>query len=68
MELPIAPISRIVKKSSEGYRWSPGAIRLIAESAESHISEFSQKAVLIAQNAGRKTVQEDDVKLITNLG
>lgn len=65
--LPIAPIARKIKCNSDGYRWSPGATRLIATAAEEYISELAKKATLIAQNAGRKTVREDDVLLIGSL-
>lgn len=59
MELPLAPVEKILKKSN--MRVSEGAIREFAALLEELTTDMAGEACAIAKSRGRKTVQAEDV-------
>ncbi|MBR9681108.1 MAG: histone family protein [Candidatus Altiarchaeota archaeon] len=62
MELPLAPMKRLVKGAGAA-RVSEDAADALREVLEDFASEVASKAVQLARHAGRKTVTKDDIKL-----
>jgi len=62
MELPLAPMKRLVKGAGAA-RVSEDAADALREVLEDFASEVAAKAVQLARHAGRKTVTKDDIKL-----
>jgi histone H3/H4 len=60
-ELPLAPVKRIIKQAG-AERVSEDAVEELRDELEDHASERARDSKQMAEHAGRKTVQEDDVK------
>ena len=60
--IPKAPVARIIMNAG-GKRVSQGAIDMFTQVLEEIGEEIGKKAIALAKHTGRKTVQEEDIKL-----
>ena len=62
-ELPIAAVERLIRKAGAP-RVSSGAAKALRDVLEDMAYKMSTRAVKVAKHAGRKTVTEEDIKLV----
>jgi histone H3/H4 len=62
-ELPIAAIDRIIRKAT-GIRVSESAAKELALHLEDIGMKVAQEAALYSKHAGRKTVTDEDIRLV----
>lgn len=62
MELPVAPIGRIIKNAG-AERVSDDARAALAKILEEKGEEISAQAVKLAKHAGRKTIKASDIEM-----
>ena len=61
--LPVAPVKRLIKDTG-AERVSDKACEFLASVIEANAKEIAEKAVMLANVAGRKTVTDEDFKII----
>lgn len=61
-DLPLAPCARIIKEAG-AVRVSQGATEELRDELERYASERAQEAKQVAEHAGRKTVQREDLEV-----
>ena len=62
MELPMAPVERLIKRAG-AERVSDGAVEELADYLEEEVIKIASNAIKLSKHAGRKTVTRDDIKL-----
>jgi len=62
-ELPLAAMERIIRKGA-GLRVSESAAKEMAQYLEEEGVRISQKAAMFSKHAGRKTITDEDLRLV----
>jgi histone H3/H4 len=62
-ELPLAAMERIIRKGS-GLRVSESAAKELATYLEEEGVRIAQKSAMFSKHAGRKTVTDEDIRLV----
>lgn len=60
--LPVAPVDRIARLRLDGYRVSKDARLALAAHLEDWATGVAESAAVLAEHAGRRTVQREDVE------
>jgi histone H3/H4 len=68
LQLPVAPVDRIARMDvDDRFRVSKDARVALADVLEAYASEAAAGAALLAEHAGRRTVQAEDVQMYFEL-
>lgn len=62
-ELPLAAVERIIRKAG-AERVSESAAEELMEIMEEEGAEIASEAIEMAEHAGRKTVRDDDIRMV----
>lgn len=62
MELPLAPIERIMRDSG-AERISSDAVAAVAKILRDYTEEITEDAIAVAKHAKRKTITAEDIRL-----
>jgi len=63
LTLPVAPVDRIARLRIEDYRVSKDARVALAAHLEEWAVEAAESAAALAEHAGRRTVQKEDIEI-----
>lgn len=66
MELPIAPVGRIIKNAGAP-RVSDGARKALAKALEEEGENIAREAIRLSKHSGKKTVTSNDIYLVVNI-
>jgi histone H3/H4 len=61
-DLPVAPLSRLMKKAG-AHRVSDSAAEELRDVLEEKAYEIARRAIKLSEHAGRVTLTRDDIKL-----
>ena len=61
--LPLMAMERLLRDYT-GFRISEGAKVALKTAMEQYAEELAEKAARFAQHAGRRTIKEEDIKLV----
>lgn len=64
VDIPSAPVKRILKRANQDKPVSEGAVRVLVESLEAHITGIGLKAAELARHRGGVTIEDKDIKLV----
>ncbi|MEO0248169.1 MAG: histone family protein [candidate division WOR-3 bacterium] len=62
MDLPLAPVARIMRKAG-AERVSEDAVKALADILKERAETLTEDAIALAKHAGRKTVTAEDIHL-----
>ena len=67
ISLPLQTIKRLMKSLGKVERIQDEAVELVAKDLTSRIEEYTQRAKLYMEHAGRVTLQKEDMELAISI-